>query len=116
MHAVCEQIMSRQPTGLGEAASHLRRQASEGGMPARPWSLAPTPLDPRPGLWVDAHDVSPAWDAPTRLPPTSSQQASKELAMHIGEDQQEYEILPEEDQPVTVPEPEPPRQPEGTPA
>jgi hypothetical protein len=75
MHAVCEQIMSRQPTGLGEAASHLRRQASEGGMPARPWSLAPTPLDPRPGLWVDAQDVSPAWDAPTRPPPpTSSQQ------------------------------------------
>jgi hypothetical protein len=29
--------------------------------------------------------------------------------MHIGEDQQEFEILPEEDQPVVVPEPEPPR-------
>jgi hypothetical protein len=40
----------------------------------------------------------------------------KELAMHIGEDEQEYEILPEEDQPVVVPEPEPPRQPEDTPA
>jgi hypothetical protein len=40
----------------------------------------------------------------------------KELAMHIGEDQQEFEILPEEDQPVVVPEPEPPRQPEDTPA
>ena len=37
--------------------------------------------------------------------------------MRIGEDQQEFEILPEEDQqPVTVPEPEPPRQPEDTPA
>jgi hypothetical protein len=39
----------------------------------------------------------------------------KELAMHIGEDQQEFEILPEEDQPVVVPEPEPPRQPEDMP-
>jgi len=35
--------------------------------------------------------------------------------MRIGEDQQEFEILPEEDQPVTVPEQEPPRQPEDTP-
>ena len=87
-------------------------------MPARPWSLAPTPLDPRPRLWVDAHDVSPAWYAPTRLPPTSSQQASKELAMQIGEDEQEYEILPteQEQQPVVLPEHEPPRQPEDTPA
>jgi hypothetical protein len=49
-------------------------------------------------------------------PPTSSQQASKELAMHIGEDQQEFEILPEEEQPVVVPEHEPQRQPEDTPA
>ena len=40
----------------------------------------------------------------------------KELAMPIGEDQQEFEIRPEEDQPVVVPEPEPPRQPEDTPA
>jgi hypothetical protein len=67
-------------------------------------------------LWIDAQAVSPAWDAPTRLPPTSSQQASKELAMQIGEDQQEYEILPEEEQPVVVPEHEPQRQPEDTPA
>jgi hypothetical protein len=35
--------------------------------------------------------------------------------MHIGEDQQEFEILPEEDQPVVVPEHEPPRQPEDMP-
>ena len=42
----------------------------------------------------------------------------KELAMHIGEDQQEFEILPteQEQQPVVVPEHEPPRQPEDTPA
>jgi hypothetical protein len=55
--------------------------------------------------------VSAAWNAPT-----GSQQASKELAMRIGEDQQEFEILPEEEQPVVVPEPTPPRQPEDTPA
>jgi hypothetical protein len=36
--------------------------------------------------------------------------------MHIGEDQQEFEILPEEQQPVVIPEQEPPRQPEDTPA
>jgi hypothetical protein len=38
--------------------------------------------------------------------------------MHIGEDQQEFEILPteQEQQPVVLPEPEPPRQPEDTPA
>jgi hypothetical protein len=40
----------------------------------------------------------------------------KELAMQIGEDQQEFEILPEQEQPVVVPEHEPPRQPEHTPA
>jgi hypothetical protein len=41
----------------------------------------------------------------------------KEFAMRIGEDQQEFEILPtEQEQPVVVPEPEPPRQPEDTPA
>jgi hypothetical protein len=40
----------------------------------------------------------------------------QELAMQIGEDQQEFEILPEQEQPVVVPEPEPPRQPEDTPA
>ena len=34
--------------------------------------------------------------------------------MHIGEDQQEFEILPEEEQPVVVPEHEPQRQPEET--
>jgi hypothetical protein len=46
------------------------------------------------------------------------QQASKELAMQIGEDEQEYEILPteQEQQPVVLPEHEPPRQPEDTPA
>jgi hypothetical protein len=37
--------------------------------------------------------------------------------MRIGEDQQEFEILPTEpEQPVVVPEQEPPRQPEDTPA
>jgi hypothetical protein len=41
---------------------------------------------------------------------------SKELAMRIGEDQQEFEILPDEEQPVMVPEQEPPRQPEDAPA
>jgi hypothetical protein len=52
-----------------------------------------------------------------RPPTTSSQQRLKELAMQIGEDQQEFEILPEEEQqPVVVPEREPPRQPEDTPA
>jgi hypothetical protein len=34
--------------------------------------------------------------------------------MQIGEDQQEFEILPEEEQPVVVPEHEPQRQPEDT--
>jgi hypothetical protein len=34
--------------------------------------------------------------------------------MRIGEDQQEFEILPEEEQPVVVPEHQP--QPEDTPA
>jgi hypothetical protein len=36
--------------------------------------------------------------------------------MRIGEDQQEFEILPEEDQPMVVPEHEPLWQPEDTPA
>jgi hypothetical protein len=43
----------------------------------------------------------------------------KEPAMRIGEDQEEFEILPtEDDQPALVPEPEPgtPPQPEDAPA
>ena len=37
--------------------------------------------------------------------------------MQIGEDQQEFEILPtEQEQPVVVPEHEPQRQPEDAPA
>jgi len=42
----------------------------------------------------------------------------KELAMHIGEEQQEFEILPteQEQQPLVLPEHEPPLQPEDTPA
>jgi hypothetical protein len=51
--------------------------------------------------------------------PGGRQAASKrqELAMHIGEGQHEFEILPtEQEQPVVVPEDEPPRQPQDTPA
>ena len=113
---VYEQVVRRQPTGLGEAASHLGSKPRKKYQPDP--ADCPAPLDPRPLLWVDAQDVSPAWNAPTSPPPTSSQQASKELAMHIGEDQQEFEILPteQEQQPVVLPEHEPQRQPEDTPA
>lgn len=43
---------------------------------------------------------------------------SKELAMRIGEEQEEFEILPAEDeqQPVVLPERDPQRQPEHVPA
>ncbi len=41
----------------------------------------------------------------------------REPAMQIGEEQEEFEILPtEEEQPLLPPEPEPQRQPEDTPA
>jgi hypothetical protein len=47
--------------------------------------------------------------APTKHP--------KGPAMRIGEEQEEFEILPaEEDQPVVVPEREPQQQPEDAPA
>jgi hypothetical protein len=48
--------------------------------------------------------------APTKRP--------KEPAMHIGEEQEEFEILPaeEEQQPTVLPEREPQQQPEGAPA
>jgi hypothetical protein len=44
--------------------------------------------------------------------------ASQELAMRIGEQQEEFEILPaeQEQQPVVLPEREPQRQPEEAPA
>jgi hypothetical protein len=57
--------------------------------------------------------------APTTQPPTRSSKHPKEPAMRIGEDQEEFEILPtEDDQPALVPEPEPgaPPQPEDAPA
>ena len=41
----------------------------------------------------------------------------KELAMRIGEEQEEFEILPsEEEQPLVLPEREPQQQPEAAPA
>jgi hypothetical protein len=36
--------------------------------------------------------------------------------MQIGKEQEEFEILPEEEQPLALPEREPPRQPEAAPA
>jgi hypothetical protein len=39
----------------------------------------------------------------------------KELAMQIGEEQEEFEILPEDEQPLALPEHEPHQQPEAAP-
>jgi hypothetical protein len=46
--------------------------------------------------------------APTKHP--------KEPAMQIGEEQEEFEILPEEEQPLALPEREPHQHPEAAPA
>ena len=56
--------------------------------------------------------------APTRPPPQAPSKRPKELAMRIGEQQEEFEILPaeEEQPPVVLPEREPQRQPEDAPA
>jgi hypothetical protein len=51
-----------------------------------------------------------------QTPPTSSHKHPKEPAMQIGEEQQEFEILPEEEQPLVLPECEPQPQPEAVPA
>jgi hypothetical protein len=68
-------------------------------------------------LWVDAGRISATRvrrrdnrrHAPTKHP--------KELAMRIGEEQEEFEILPtEEEQPLALPEREPQQQPEAAPA
>jgi hypothetical protein len=48
-----------------------------------------------------------------RQAPTSH---PKEPAMHIGEEQEEFEILPDEEQPLVLPEREPQPQPEAAPA
>jgi hypothetical protein len=61
-------------------------------------------------------DASTSADVPARPPPTSSQQRPKEPAMQIGEEQEEFEILPEEEQPLALPEREPQPQPEAAPA
>jgi hypothetical protein len=45
--------------------------------------------------------------------PTSN---PKEPAMQIGEEQEEFEILPEEEQPLVLPEREPQQHPEAAPA
>jgi hypothetical protein len=60
----------------------------------------------------------PSRGCANRPPPTSFQHASKELAMRIGQEQQEFEILPaeEEQQPVVLPERDPQQQPEPVPA
>ncbi len=56
------------------------------------------------------------WPDEARAPTSSA--SAQEPAMQIGEQQEEFEILPtEEDQePLVPPEPEPQRQPEDTPA
>jgi hypothetical protein len=51
-----------------------------------------------------------------QTPPTSSHTHPKEPAMQIGEEQEEFEILPEEEQPLVLPEREPQPQPEAAPA
>ena len=50
--------------------------------------------------------------------PTGSASVLKEPAMQIGKEQQEFEILPtdEDQQPVAPPQPEPQQQPEDAPA
>ena len=50
--------------------------------------------------------------------PTGSPSVLKEPAMRIGKEQQEFEILPteEDQQPLAPPQPEPRQQPEDTPA
>jgi hypothetical protein len=50
--------------------------------------------------------------------PTGSPSVLKELAMRIGNEQQEFEILPteEDQQPLAPPPPEPQQQPEDAPA
>ena len=50
--------------------------------------------------------------------PTGFPSVLKEPAMQIGKEQQEFEILPteEDQQPVTPPQPEPQQQPEDAPA
>jgi hypothetical protein len=48
---------------------------------------------------------------------TSSTKHPKEPAMRIGEEQEEFEILPsEEEQPLVLPDREPQQQPEAAPA
>jgi hypothetical protein len=72
-------------------------------------------LDRRPRLWVDDH-VSAQRGCVDGTAPTNLQQVSREPAMDIGEDQQEFEILPEDERPVVLPEHEPHQQPETAPA
>jgi hypothetical protein len=57
-------------------------------------------------LWLDAG----------RSSRREASKQPKEPAMQIGEDQQEFEILPEEEQPLVLPEREPQHQPEAAPA
>jgi hypothetical protein len=61
-------------------------------------------------------DALASMRAPTRQPPTSSSKQPNEPAMQIGEEQEEFEILPEEEQPLVLPEREPQPQPEAAPA
>jgi hypothetical protein len=93
----------------------LLTSAAEGSAKGRPGCALQPPLTFDRGCGSMLKMSTPAWDGR----PGRRRQApgkGEELAMRIGEDQQEFEILPEEDQPMVVPEPEPPRQPEDTPA
>jgi hypothetical protein len=119
MRTVCEQMVSRRPGWARQAArtparaSLGRRCASETLVAAAEYPLTFVPCC---GSMLDASAQRGARrrDRADKLPAS----IPKEPAMRIGEEQEEFEILPseEEQQPVVLPEREPPPQPEDAPA
>jgi hypothetical protein len=86
-----------------ETATSTRSLATEPGEPSSSGEAQAPLQQQRPD---DAND------------PTGSASVLKEPAMQIGKEQQEFEILPteEDQQPLAPPQPEPQQQPEDTPA
>jgi hypothetical protein len=70
-------------------------------------------------LWVDAGRISLRGCADNTAAdtlPATIPNHPKEPAMQIGEEQEEFEILPEEEQPLVLPEREPQQHTEPAPA
>jgi hypothetical protein len=115
MRTVCEQTVEHaaQPSQRGHLTSHAGQPGESPSEILLTAAEHPLTFGRGCGSMLDA-----AAPARVRQPDNRRQAPSKpkESAMQIGEQQEEFEILPEEEPPLVLPEREPQQHPEAAPA